>query len=334
FANAHDDSAAREAAAIDGVVPSLVVAPASTDETAAVVAFAAGERLAIVPRGSGAALEQGAPAERVDLVLDLSRLDRIVEYNPDDLTISVEAGVTAGALAATLGPPGQLLPIDPPGGGARTLGGLVATNASGPLRARYGTMRDLLLGVRFVQADGVVTWGGARVVKSVTGYDVPKLLVGALGTLGILGELTLRLHPLPEAEATCLLPLRSTEIAQDVVARLVDSPLQPSRCELLDAAALAGDAGVTITGCAPLGLLRVALRQDEPAVLAKAIERLRAFVDESDGSVVVERGSTALRTSLDPWGPVPAGPLALMRALKQEFDPRGTLNPGRFVGGL
>ena len=99
-------------------------------------------------------------------------------------------------------------------------------------------------------------------------------------------------------------------------------------------ASLGGDAGVTITGCAPLGLLRVALRQDEPAVLAKAIERLRAFVDESDGSVVVERGSTALRTSLDPWGPVPAGPLALMRALKQEFDPRGTLNPGRFVGGL
>src|SRR5205823_13629711 len=89
-AHAHDDTAAREAAAIDGVVPSLVVAPASTDETAAVVAFAAGERLAIVPRGSGAALEQGAPVERVDLVLDLARLDRIVEYNPDDLTISVE----------------------------------------------------------------------------------------------------------------------------------------------------------------------------------------------------------------------------------------------------
>src|SRR5436190_23666374 len=77
------------------------------------------------------------------------------------------------------------------------MGGLAATNASGPLRARYGTLRDLLLGVRFVQADGVVTWGGAKVVKSVSGYDVPKLMVGALGTLGVLGELTLRLHPAP-----------------------------------------------------------------------------------------------------------------------------------------
>src|SRR5206468_11452631 len=232
FANAHDDSAAREAAAIDGVVPSLVVAPASTDETAAVVAFAAGERLAIVPRGSGAALEQGAPAERVDLVLDLSRLDRIVEYNPDDLTISVEAGVTAGALAATLGPPGQLLPIDPPGGGARTLGGLVATNASGPLRARYGTMRDLLLGVRFVQADGVVTWGGSKVVKSVSGYDVPKLMVGALGTLGVLAEVTLRLHSRPDEESSWLVLMAWPGEAQAFVERVIASPLQPSRVEI------------------------------------------------------------------------------------------------------
>ncbi|MEK7386901.1 MAG: FAD-binding protein, partial [candidate division NC10 bacterium] len=91
--------------------------------------------------------------------------------------------------------------LDPPAAAARTLGGITATNASGPLRTRYGAMRDFLLGVRFVQADGVATWGGAKVVKSVSGYDVPKLMVGALGTLGVLGELTLRLHPAPEFEA-------------------------------------------------------------------------------------------------------------------------------------
>src|SRR6266540_3133332 len=108
----------------------------------------------------------------------------------------------------------QLLPVDPPGVGSRTLGGLVATAASGPLRARYGTLRDLLLGVRFVQADGVVTWGGARVVKSVTGYDVPKLMVGALGSLGVLGELTLRLHPMPEFEATWLASFNGPAAAQ------------------------------------------------------------------------------------------------------------------------
>jgi glycolate oxidase FAD binding subunit len=414
---ASDDAAACAAAAVDGRRPQWVVRPRTLDALAGVVAIAHDEGLAVVPRGAGHAAALGGPPARVDVVLDLGGLDAIVEYNPDDLTVTVQAGITAGALGAALHERRQALPLDPPGWGRRTLGGIAATAAGGPLRVRYGTMRDLLLGVRFVQADGVLTWGGAKVVKSVTGYDVPKLLVGALGTLGIFAELTLRLHPLPEAEATCLLLLRGAEAAQDVVARLVDSALQPSRCELLDAAALAacglpaaaaglvvslgsvegavraqqalvvaegtrararaetmgpgfwrtydrvlaesgptvlrvctlatrlaptldevhaslGDTGVTVTGCAPLGLLRVALRQEEPALLAKAIERLRAFVADADGSVVVERGSTALRTSLDPWGPVPAGPLALMRALKQEFDPRGTLNPGRFVGGL
>src|SRR5262249_20866059 len=146
--------------------------PSSTDETAAAVALAAAERLAIVPRGSGTTLAQGTPLARADLVLDLSRMDRIVEYNPDDLTATVQAGVTGAALATALGVRGQMLALDPPEVARRTLGGLVATNASGPLRARYGTLRDLLLGVRFVQADGVVTWGGSKVVKSVTGYDV------------------------------------------------------------------------------------------------------------------------------------------------------------------
>jgi glycolate dehydrogenase FAD-binding subunit len=411
-----DAPAARAAAAVDGRQPQWVVRPCALDEVARVVALAHDEGLAVIPRGGGSALSLGVPAARADVVLDLGGLDRIVEYNPEDLTVTVQAGVTAGALAATLAQRRQTLPLDPPGWGARTLGGIAATAASGPLRARYGTMRDLLLGVRFVQADGVLTWGGARVVKSVTGYDVPKLLVGSLGTLGILGELTLRLHPLPESEATCLLPLRDPAAVQELVARLLDSTLQPSRVELLDSAALAasglpaaaaglvvslgsvepavraqqaalaaeaarlrarvetmgpafwrtydrvlvdtaptllrvstlatrlgatldevrsalGDAAV-VTGCAPLGLLRVGVARAEPALLAKAVERLRAFVAADDGSVVVERGSTALRSTVDPWGPVAPEPLALMRALKRQFDPAGTLNPGRFVAGI
>jgi glycolate dehydrogenase FAD-binding subunit len=414
---ASDAPAARAAAAVDGRQPRWVVRPRALDEVARVVALAHDEGLAVIPRGGGSALSLGAPPARADVVLDLGGLDRILEYNPDDLTVTVQAGVTAGALAATLAERRQTLPLDPPGWGARTLGGIAATAAGGPLRARYGTMRDLLLGVRFVQADGVVTWGGARVVKSVTGYDVPKLLVGSLGTLGILGELTLRLHPLPESEATCLVPLRDPAAAQELVARLLDSTLQPSRVELLDAGALAASGlpaaaaglvvsigsvepavraqqaalaaeaarlrarvetmgpafwrtydrvlvntaptllrvttlatrlsatldevraalgGVTavVTGCAPLGLLRVGVTRAEPALLAKAVERLRAFVAGDDGSVVVERGSAALRSTVDPWGPVAPEPLALMRALKRQFDPAGTLNPGRFVAGI
>jgi glycolate oxidase FAD binding subunit len=241
--HARDDPETRERAAIDGVVPQLVVVPGSIEEVAQVVALAAVENLAIVPRGSGSMLDQGFPTQRADLVLDVSRLDRIVEYNPDDLTVTAEAGVTGAALSAVLGTPGQWLPIDPPGVNTRTLGGLAATNASGPLRARYGTMRDLLLGVRFVQADGVPTWGGSKVVKSVTGYDVPKLMVGSLGTLGILTELTLRLHARPEAERTHLIALPDAGAAQAFVMATLDSALQPLRFEVFDAGVLSALGG-------------------------------------------------------------------------------------------
>jgi glycolate oxidase FAD binding subunit len=413
-----DSPAACAAAAVDGRQPRWVARPRTLDEAARVVALAHDERLAVLPRGSGSALALGAPPERLDVVLDLGGLDAVVEHNPDDLTATVQVGLTAGALAARLAKYRQTLPLDPPGWSRRTLGGVAATAASGPLRARYGTMRDLLLGVRFIQADGVLTWGGAKVVKSVTGYDVPKLLVGSLGTLAVLGELTLRLHPLPEAEATCLVTLPSVEAAQELAAAIVDSTLQPNRLELLDAgalaacglpaaaaglvvcfgsveaavraqqavvaaeagrrrarvetmgqafwrtydrvlaergavvlrvstpaarlaatlaaarAALAGVPDVIATACASLGTLRVAMGDREAGVLAGAIERLRGVVAPDDGSVVVERGSAALRAAVDPWGAVPAPALELMLSLKQELDPRRTLNPGRFVGGI
>jgi len=229
-----DDAATLAAAAVDGVRPRWVAAPATLEQLSQVLALARQEELAVTPRGSGSSLEQGCPPPRLDLVVDLRRLDAVVEHNPDDLTISVQAGMTAGALAARLAEHRQALPLDPPGWNSRTLGGITATQASGPLRMRYGTMRDLLLGVRFVQADGVVTWGGAKVVKSVTGYDVPKLMVGALGTLGILAELTLRLHPAPACERTSLAAFPSADAAQAFVAAVVDSPLQPNRVEWLN----------------------------------------------------------------------------------------------------
>jgi glycolate dehydrogenase FAD-binding subunit len=283
------------------------------------------------------------------------------------------------------------------------------------LRMRYGTMRDLLLGVRFVQADGVLTWGGAKVVKSVTGYDVPKLMVGSLGTLGVLVELTLRLHPIPDVEGTWLATFSSAEAGQECVAMVLDSPLQPNRLEVLDDRALAAaglspapaalavsfatvepavraqgaalaalvaraggrvhgaDAGLwsaydgllsgpggvvlrigtvpsrlagtlaearrtlggaAVAGCAGLGALRARVDGTDVAALARGIERLRAFVADVDGGVVIERGPRALREAIDPWGPIPAPALAVMRAIKQEFDPTGVLNRGRFVAGL
>ncbi|MGH7334539.1 MAG: FAD-binding oxidoreductase [Candidatus Rokuibacteriota bacterium] len=222
---------------VDGVVPRWVVEPAATEELGSVLGLAHAEKLVVVPRGSGSAMALGHPLTHADLVVDLGRMDGILEYNPDDLTMTVGAGATLGSLEARLRACGQFLPLDPPGAATRTIGGLVATNASGPLRVRYGTSRDLLLGIRFVQADGVVTWGGAKVVKSVTGYDVPKLMVGALGTLGILAELTLRLHPLPACERTWIVGLGAAERAQAFVASLIDSSLQPNRVEWLNAVA-------------------------------------------------------------------------------------------------
>ena len=224
--------------AIDEVIPSLVVRPAGADEVSRVVTLCAAERLAMAPRGAGTSMGLGNPPSRLDVVLDLGRMRAVREYVPEDMVATVEAGATLAQLAAHFAPHRQALTLDPPGGGARSVGGVLATHASGPLRFRYGTGRDLLLGARFVQADGTLTWGGAKVVKSVTGYDVPKLLVGSLGTLGVLVEVTLRLHPTPPASRSWQLGFPSRETAGAFVAGLLDSPLQPDRAALLDAAAL------------------------------------------------------------------------------------------------
>ena len=405
------------ATAIDGRAPRWIVAPTSVDELSRVVALAHDARLAVVPRGSGRALELGPPPARVDVVVDLRRLARIVEYSPDDLTVTVEAGVTAGQLASLLAKHRQFLPIDPPGGHDRTLGGLAATNAIGPLRCRYGSLRDLLLGVRFIQADGVVTWGGAKVVKSVTGYDIPKLMVGSLGTLGILAELTLRLHARPECERTWLVTFSSTSAAQEFAASVLDTSIQPFRFQFLNSHALKAAGGSTATAAMAVTLAsveqavveqgrqlsgsverhggsarvpaddwwggydrlldsgRVALRVGVPAAdlaataeaienafgietvtvvtacaatgsftvvpsdatvpaAARVVENLRSFVARVNGHVIVARAPQSVRVAVDPWGPVDPPALRLMRGLKETFDPAGTLNPGRFVGGL
>jgi glycolate oxidase FAD binding subunit len=224
--------------AVDGVVPGVVVRPGDGAEVARVMALCAADRLAVVPRGAGTSLGLGNPPRRLDLVLELGRLAAVQEYVPEDMVATVGAGLTLAGLGAHLAPHRQMLALDPPGGGPRSVGGVLATNASGPLRFRYGTGRDLLLGARFVQADGTLTWGGAKVVKSVTGYDVPKLLVGSLGTLGILVEATLRLHPLPPARRSWQVGVPSSAVADALLAALVDSSLQPDRAALLDAAGL------------------------------------------------------------------------------------------------
>lgn len=200
--------------AVRGVVPSLVVSPADESEVAAVLAAATSNGLTVVVRGGGTKLDWGAPPERCDVVLSTSRIEGIVDHEPADLVCVARAGTTLAGLQERLrATPGfrQRLMLDPPQGAGATLGGVLATAASGPLRTRFGTPRDLVIGASFVLSDGTAGRSGGKVVKNVAGFDVAKLLVGSLGTLAVITEIAFRLHPLPSASRTVVLELRSVD---------------------------------------------------------------------------------------------------------------------------
>src|SRR5580700_10170985 len=197
---------------VGGVMPRLVVSPADESEVASVLSAATARSLAVIARGGSTKLEWGSPPERCDIVLSTSRITGIVDHEPADLVCVVRAGTPLGFVQDTLASaPGfrQRLMLDPPHGEAATIGGVVATAASGPLRTRFGTARDLVIGASFVLSDGTVGRSGGKVVKNVAGFDVAKLLVGSLGTLAVITEVAFRLHPLPEASRTVVLQARS-----------------------------------------------------------------------------------------------------------------------------
>lgn len=200
--------------AVRGVLPSAVVSPGSEAEVSAVLAAATAAGLAVVVRGGGTKLDWGAPPSRCDLVLSTTRLEGIVDHEPADLVCVARAGTTLAALQARLASTEgfrQRLMLDPPHADGATLGGVVATAASGPLRTRFGTPRDLVIGASFVLSDGTIGRSGGKVVKNVAGFDVAKLLAGSLGTLAVITELAVRLHPLPAASATVVLESRSVD---------------------------------------------------------------------------------------------------------------------------
>jgi len=222
--------------AVAGVVPSLVASPASTDEASALLRAAAGHGLTVVPRGAGTGLGWGTPPSSCDLVVDMRRMNQVIEHAAGDLVARVQAGTTIGALASALGAAGQQLALDAPADA--TVGGVVATGTAGPRRFRYGAARDLLIGITVVRADGVVAHSGGKVVKNVAGYDLGKLLSGSRGTLGLITEATFRLHPVPAAEAWVTgefgPPDRAgaASAAASAVASAARSALVPSAVEL------------------------------------------------------------------------------------------------------
>ena len=384
---------ARPADAVGEVVPRVVVSPADEPEVAAVLAAATRERLTVVPRGGGTKLGWGMPPRRCDVVLSTARIAGIVDHEPADLVCVVRAGTPLAALQRTLASTAgfrQRLMLDPAHGDAATVGGVVATAASGPLRTRFGTPRDLVIGAAFVLADGTAGRSGGKVVKNVAGFDVAKLLVGSLGTLAVITEVAVRLHPLPEASRTVLLESRSIEDLCSCARGLARLQVTPSVVDLHlpdglvlvrfdssergatlqaervireiggrmvrdgEAASLASryerspwseDGAVaalavlparvaelvtSIAGMCDAVVMRPLLGTGEARFTPDAATAVRAAAERCGGRVTVRRG----RADGEPEGGIDAVALDLMRSVKAQLDPAGTLSPGRMAGGI
>ncbi|MEE2710709.1 MAG: FAD-binding oxidoreductase [Gemmatimonadota bacterium] len=218
--------------AIDGVVPDAVVAPDTVETLAAVIGFASEKGLKVAPRGGGTKMDLGMPPERVDLIVSLEHLNQIIEYAPADMTATVQAGIRLADLQADLAQGGQRFPLDPPHSDACTIGGVLSTNSSGALRWIYGTARDLVIGTKVVQADGTVVKAGGKVVKNVAGYDLNKMYIGALGTLGILVEVTLKVQPKPETGQAIIGRFPFISTVTEAAQRVLDSDITPGFIEM------------------------------------------------------------------------------------------------------
>lgn len=408
--------AATAADTVAGIRPTIVVEPMNEDEVAAILAFADVEGLKVVIRGGGTQLGLGAPPTGADILLSTRGLDRLVEHEPGDMTATAEAGLTLADFQAALGKAGQWLALDPALPADATIGGIVATAASGAHRLRYGGVRDQIIGVRIVRADGTIAKGGGKVVKNVAGFDLPKLFTGSLGTLGAIVTATFRVYPCEASASTVLLRSTDGDVLGALAVRLLATVLVPSAIDLTgtlgeakqtlavrfegsmaacadqvrELLALAGPLGATsetLTGeeeaahwhaattppqtasggatallkvmllpgevhdwlaalealaarsaiggawraHAGHGIVVVRLQGAENA-LAATIAEARTLAVARRGSLVIEDAPPTLLAALDPWGASAA--IALMRRVKAQFDPHGTLNPGRFVGGI
>lgn len=411
---------------VDGQTPEAVAFPNTLEEMSTLLSAAESEGKAVVPWGGGTQMGLGNLAKGVDLVVGTSRLNRVLEYEPADLTVVVEGGMSLGVLQSELAEQGQFLPLDPPHAAEATIGGILASNASGPRRAFFGTARDRLIGIKVAHPNGDVTKGGGKVVKNVTGYDMNKLYTGSLGTLGIIVQAAFKVAPLLKEYRTMLLPCPSAEIATAVALETPKRGFQPLALQVLDSRAVSLGLAGTEEDQSPyvlaveLGGTSAAVDRQEREIKALcrersingqsisdpwvairdlgrekanpatmivkttslptqttsvidgisslgertglehamqsnatngvthsywwsnngSIEELKSVVDELRGLAsrvgghsVIEVCPVELKRQTDVWGF--NGPeLALMRKIKEQFDPKGTLNPGRFVDGI
>jgi glycolate oxidase FAD binding subunit len=439
-ANVIQDSENLKTYAIDGKRSKVIVSPGTMDEVSKIVSFANQQHLAIIPMGNGTKIGMGEIPKKIDIILSTNRLNRITDCDTNNLTLSVESGITLNEVQKKLGNEGKgyFLPLDPPFTDKATLGGIVATNSSGPKRMLYGTVRDLIIGIKAVFPNGDIVASGGKTVKNVSGYDMNKLLIGSYGTLGIICEMTFKLLPLPEKKATLLVFFSKLEDADKFVHEILRSQLLPASIEILNGMAMKklkcpmsisteenyliaiGLEGVAESidrqvsemgemgkknGC--LGTLVLNLEKHHSFWLAvrnfyeglvedhsnfvslksnflissygeilgsyekigkefgmdcafichsgngilysyvftgksvrskteSLIELIKRFTSEAvkcEGNLVVESSPLFIKKRIDVWGE-PRSDYKVMRRLKEQIDPTGILNPGRFVGGI
>jgi glycolate oxidase FAD binding subunit len=217
--------------ALDGVIPKIVMEPSTADEVGAVLELASRDALSVVARGGGTKLGWGAPPRSVDMLLSTSRLNAVVAHRHGDLTATVQAGAPLAAVNQELARHRQWIPLDPPFAGQATIGGIVASNDSGPRRHRYGAPRDLIIGVEFARADGRLAKGGGIVVKNVAGYDLPRLMAGSFGSLSVIVAATFKLYPMTTASKTLVADLKVPRDLGVLSAAVLGSHLTPTALE-------------------------------------------------------------------------------------------------------
>jgi glycolate oxidase FAD binding subunit len=398
--------AATPADAVCGVQPRVVLEPVNEQQVAAALRLANDAGLAVIPRGGGTKLNWGNPPARGDVILSTARLDKIIEHPWADLTVSVEAGCTIQKLQSALAQHGQRLALDTLWPAQATIGGVLSTNDSGSLRLRFGALRDLIIGVTLALPDSTLASSGGKVVKNVAGYDLPKLVTGALGTLAVITRAVFRLHPLPRNAKTLTISGCSLEETQRLILAVQDSKLAHTALQ----ARIAQDAepavdilfeGTEAGIAAQESHLRVLARPAQvlnapssvwtasqelwnspgsaaltkitslPASIARTVETLQRaagshktqwklavqatgigwlrvegtpenlhavlsdlrFELEHAGGSLVALHQPAGMPRLETWGTA-GDALALMRAVRNQFDPKNTLNPSRFLAGI
>lgn len=219
--------------AVGGVIPSAVASPVSAEQVAEVVRFAKAKELAVIPCGNVTKSAIGMPPRRYDLALEVTALNQIAYYDPADLTLSVDAGMSLAKLNEALAQQQQFLPLAVPFFEESTVGGAIAAGLSSSLRGSYGSARDFLLGAEFVNGAGALTKSGGRVVKNVTGYDLHKLLIGSLGTLAVITRLNFRTFPLPQRFGQLAVNFSSVETVNEFQSMVAKSSLSPTSFHIL-----------------------------------------------------------------------------------------------------